>query len=207
MAKAYRLMKNFIQYHYLPYLIGGVLFLLLLPIGVGLENLDVFQSAKVLEYWYSLIGLLLLFPLYLPDNDTAALSIIRSKRTSYRLIICVRLIVEIVASGILLVALLIWMTRSNSSFPMGYFILRGIGGALFLGGLSAFTFALFRHPVPCLMVPFLYYLLNMMSKKEYFGPFDLFSVAQGNYQTALLLVLCGGLLLLISLLVAERAKI
>lgn len=207
MEKVYSIGKNFIRCHYLFYLFGGVLFLMILPFFVGLENLDVFQSAKVIEYWYSLIGLLLLFPLYLPDNDTAALAIIRSKRTSYRWIVGIRLLLEVICSLLFLSVLLFLMKRGNSSFPESYFMLRGLGTALFLGGISAMTFAFIRHPVPSIMIPFLYYLLNMLSKRTYFGRFDLFSIAQENWQDGWLLLVSGSLLLLISVWITGKARV
>lgn len=207
MEKAYRITKNFVQCHYLPYFLGGVLFLAVLPFLVGLKNLDVFQSAKVLEYWYSLMGLLLLFPLYLPDNDSAALAIIRSKRTSYRWIVCVRLFFEIFCSAVFLAVLLFLMKSGNSDFPIPYFLLRGLAAVVFLGGISAITFAVTRHPVPSIMVPFFYYLLNMMSKKTYFGSFDLFSVAQNAWLDGVVLLGTGSLLLFLSVWLTDKAKL
>ncbi|WP_321386868.1 hypothetical protein [uncultured Enterococcus sp.] len=200
MEKAGKVIKNFVWCHYYPYLFGSGVFLVILPLFVGLENLDIGQSAKVLEYWFSLLGLLLLFPLYLPDNDAAALAIIQSKRTSYRWIVCIRLALEVTFSLLFLGSLLFLMKYNNSSFPGLYFLVRGMGTTLFLGGLSAVTFAVVRHPVPSMMVPFFYYLLNMMSKKEYFGYFDLFSIAQENWLHCLVILGTGSLLLFISIL-------
>ncbi|MBP1045994.1 hypothetical protein I6N96_06845 [Enterococcus sp. BWM-S5] len=207
MVKVRSVAETFIRCHYLRYMLGGVLFLLLLPSIVSLENLDMFQSAKVLEYWYSLIGLLLLFPLYLPDNEEEALAIIRSKRTSYSWIVCVRLIIESVYAVFLLILLLIMMKHGHSTFSVAYFLIRGSGAAFFLGGLSALVFAVVRHPVPSLLVPFFYYLVNMMNKEEYFGYVDLFSVAQNSWLSGLTQLLTGCLLFWISISLTKKAKL
>ncbi|MGC6768122.1 hypothetical protein [Enterococcus sp. LJL51] len=204
MEKAFKTAVVFVRCHYFTYMIGGAVSLLFLPMAAGMENLDVYRSAKVVEYCFSLIGMLMMLPLYIPDTDYAALSVIRSKRTSYSWIVLIRLFVEIMYGLLLLVSLLLIMKAGSSTFPFTYFLVRGLAVMLFLGGLSALVYRITRQPIAGLMVAFLYYLYNLMGKAELLGIFRLFSFAEGTWIEVVVLFLTGVIFLGISLLLSKN---
>ena len=59
----------------------SLLILLLSPLVLGIENLDAGQTAKVLEMYVAVIGIILFIPIFQPEQDRDLRDLIQSKYT------------------------------------------------------------------------------------------------------------------------------
>lgn len=180
----------------IPYVLV-VLLCLLSPLVIGLENLNENQTAKVIEVFISLFGIILLMSIFTPDIDRDVRDIISSKKESMIVNHVLRSISALILIAVTGVLYLGWMALGSCDFSFSgmFFVL--MANSIFLGGLGVFFFSISNQPVLGYMVPILYYVLNFGSGKKYLGDFYLFSVMQtGSYQEKYIL-LAGGIGLLV----------
>ncbi len=180
----------------IPYVLV-VLLCLLSPLVIGLENLNENQTAKVIEVFISLFGIILLMSIFTPDIDRDIRDIISSKKESMIVNHVLRSISALILIAVTGVLYLGWMALGGCEFSFSgmFFVL--MANSIFLGGLGVFFFSISNQPVLGYMVPILYYVLNFGSGKKYLGDFYLFSVMQtGSYQEKYIL-LAGGIGLLV----------
>ena len=58
--------KEHFKNHYAGHFTAGVLFCLFAPVIVGMEALNRSQAGQVLDMYFSLLGIVLLTPLFMP---------------------------------------------------------------------------------------------------------------------------------------------
>lgn len=193
----------YLRYQYFPFLLGGGVVFLCLPLIVSFKNLELEQSAQLIDKLYSLIGLVMMIPLFSPDVDKGALAVIYTRRQSYLGILFNRLVIELISVSIILLLFLVRLNSSQSVVSFGSFFFAGLANVLFLGGIGLIFSSLFDQLVLALMVPLLYYVANIGGSK-YFGHFYLFSLANQDLVSKSWLALVGMLLIGISLLWRRR---
>lgn len=207
MEKVIKLSVSFFKVHYLPFVLGGSLLTLFLPYLVGVQNLDVMRSAFVVERFFSLIGLLLFIPLFIPDVNRDTLTIIRTKETNYWYILCIRLIVIVIFTTALTIVYLLILRFNQAQFPFLSFFFGTLAIVTFLGGLSNFIFSLSKQPILGMMAGLIYYVVNMSASRQHLGPFYLFNLAQTDWQPQLFLFTIGCALLVLSVIYASSSNV
>ena len=80
----------------------SIAFLLFSPLILGIRNVDIVQSAKVLEMYVALIGIILFVPVFQPEQNQDLRNLISSKYTSIVFIYGIRVILSMLIGGILL---------------------------------------------------------------------------------------------------------
>lgn len=206
MEKVIKLTSSFFKVHYFPFVVGGIFLTLFLPYVVGVRNSDVIMSAFIVERFFTLIGILLFIPLFLPDVNLEALTIIRTKTTPYWHILCIRFAL-IMTTTTALTFVFLWTLRLNhATFPFDTFFLGTLAIIIFLGGLSSFSFSLSRQPIIGLMASLIYYFACMFGGHRYLGQFYLFNLANFDWQSRLLLFTVGSVLMGLSVLYANYCK-
>ncbi len=206
MEKVVKISCYFFRFHYLPFFLVIVGFLGLFPILFGTEFLEMEQAAFVVERIFTILGLVLFIPLYLPDSQKEILAVIRAKKTSYGTLLLIRfsqiLFMLLATLGIFLMILKV----NQSQFDFWQFFLAEFATVFFLGGLLNISYAFFHYMIPSTMIAIMYYVLNMFSSKKYFGSFYLFTLAESDWWSKTLLFLVGFILLFSSILLTTHQR-
>lgn len=192
--------KEYLKHHYAGHILAAVLFCLFAPLVVGMEALDARQSAQVMEMYLSLIGIILLVPLFLPDQNRNIRDVIASKETPVIYLHLIRLLEGLFVLTVLVLGFLFWMRQGECSFDF----LKGFWGTLanglFMGGLGICLYGLFDNLPVAYMIPMIYYICNYGGGSKYLGPFYLFSMMTGNYSQKIWLGMGGIVLAAIGIL-------
>ena len=104
------------------------------PLFMGIANLDTAQSAQVLEMYVALIGIILLVPLFWPDQDSNIRDLIYSKAVPAAAHQLVRLLEAFAILAALTGIFVLVMIKGGCSFPAGEYYLGTLAEAVFLGG-------------------------------------------------------------------------
>ncbi len=103
------------------------------PLFMGIANLDTAQSAQVLEMYVALIGIILLVPLFWPDQDSNIRDLIYSKAVPAAAHQLVRLLEAFAILAALTGIFVLVMIKGGCSFPAGEYYLGTLAEAVFLG--------------------------------------------------------------------------
>ena len=181
MAKYLEILKENTRHNIPVHAMIAILLLCFSPLVLGVENLPYEDAAKVLERYVALLGIIMLTPVFLPEQNPDLRDLIRSKYTKITAIYGIRVLEAVVLLAILL------------------HILPYYGGTLaemlFVGGLGIFGFALFDNLIAGYMIPVFYYIVAFGSGAKYLKVFYPFSMSQGSYAEKFWL-LAGGLILI-----------
>lgn len=192
-----------LKYNLLPHLIIAFLFSLAVPLFMGVEGLDASRTAQVLESFVVLTGVILLIPIFLPDQDKNIRDLVESKYISMGKVHLVRLVEAVVVLTILVGAFVTGLYYLNPVFPQGIFFFGAMADALFLGGIGILAYSLWDHIAVAYMIPMVYYVMNYGGEK-YLKKFYLFSMMQGRYEEKIYMGITGVLCIVIGLLWRRR---
>lgn len=179
------------KHHLFPYVVISFLLCMAAPLFMGTKNLDVYQTAKVIEMYLSFLGILLLIPVFLPDVNQSAAEVIRTKKEPMMTLYHIRIL-----QGLLLVVLfgigfLIYLKRGGCMFSVSAGMLTLFANTCFLGGIGMLAFSLTDQIVFAYMLPIFYYVLNIGAGAKYLGKFYLFSMQTGHLSDKFFLLIAG----------------
>lgn len=159
----------------------SILLLCLSPLVLGVKNLTAQDTAKVLEMYVALIGIILLPPIFLPEQNPDIRDLIRSKYTKITVIYSIRAAEAILVLGILLGAYLGMLSGNGCQMdPLLYFA-GTLSEMMFMGGIGILCCSLFDSLIAGYMVPVFYYITAMGSGQKYLQVFYPFAMSAGNY--------------------------
>jgi len=177
----------------------AVVMCLLTPIIFGIRYLDNYGSSFVLERFVSLIGIVLLTPLFMPEQDKNISELVQSKQTEHAITIFLRLIMSLLFMAFCITAMIAAMRLLQCDFEAIKYMFGTFATALFLGAIG-FTFhAISNNVIVGYLAAFTYYLLNLSLGRK-LNHFYLFTLARDSMSEKLWILGFGFLLLLISLL-------
>lgn len=113
MARYLQIGKVNLRLSLLPSLLLSVVLLLLSPLVMGVENLDASRTAAVLEMFVALIGIILITPINLPEQNKDIRDLVEAKYTSITVILLIRLIEAIVSLAILIGGYIIFLRLNH----------------------------------------------------------------------------------------------
>lgn len=182
----------------------ALVLLCLSPFISGIENLALPDTAKVLELYVALLGIILIPPVFLPEQDPDLRDLIRSKYTKISSIYSIR-VIESVLVLMLYLGVYLWILHCNGCQMevLKYFV-GTLAEMLFLGGLGLFTYSLADNLIAGYMIPIFYYVTAIGSGSKYMKVFYPFSMSQGRF-TEKYWLLAGGILLIV-LGILKRSK-
>lgn len=176
----------------------AVVLCLLVPLLIGTSNLDQKSAAMPLEMFVSLIGIVLLTPVFQPEQNEEINDLVSSKYCSTERVYLIRTVYSL-AAAVLLIAIFTVYMKMRSCDVMPVMALGTAADAMFLGSIGMLTSALTGNTVIGYMPPLLYYALNIgMGPK--LGSFYLFSMAIGDYKAKIWLFAAGVVMMVVSLL-------
>ena len=138
--------KQNLRYH----VIGAVLFCLLIPFFFDINGMDLFSTAKVLEAYFILLGIICFVPVFLPDQDLTIRNLLDTKQMSAGIVCLIRFFQSLLLMVLLESAMLLFFRWKGAQFPFGPYFLGTAASMIFFGrNRNDYVCCLKRH-APCL---------------------------------------------------------
>ena len=172
----------------LPIAVSAAL-LLLIPVIVGTANLDLYASAVPLEMFVSLIGIVMLTPVFQPEQNAEIDDLVSSKYVSTTKIYLIRTVYSIIALVLFICMFSGYMCIRDCDVDL-WLMTGTLSDAIFLGSLGMITSSIGGSTVVGYMIPIVFYTLNygMGSKlKNYY----LFSMTTGKFEPKIWMLITG----------------
>ncbi|MCI8885147.1 MAG: hypothetical protein HFG87_04090 [Dorea sp.] len=181
MEKYWQIEKVNLKHHIPLHVLICALMLLVSPLLMGVENLQAQDTAKVLEMYAALIGIILLTPVFLPEQDRDIRDLVYTKYVNGSAVYLVRILGNILLLAAMLGLYVGLLVYNKCEFPAGKYFCGTLTEMLFLGGLGLFFYGLCDNLVIGYMAPVVYYIAAMGGGEKYMKMFYPFSMARGNY--------------------------
>lgn len=184
--------KAYVKHYYIWYLAASVFFCLLAPFIMGMDALNPGQTGQVLDYYFSLLGVILLVPVFLPEQNRDIRDLTAARKFPlWKLYLC-RYVLELLILTAVNFLILTRLLSGECIFPFWTYFFSVMASGVFLGGLGIFCCGICNNLPASYMIPFLYYVCNFGGGSRYLlGPFYLFSLVQGNYTNKIYLGIAG----------------
>lgn len=189
--------KKNLRHNSLLSIAAAVMLCLITPLLIGTANLDLNSAAMPLEMFVSLIGIVLLTPVFQPEQNEEIYDLVSSKYCNIGKVYLIRTLYSVVVVILLICLFTVYMQTQGSDVTI-ILVFGTVANAIFLGSMGMLTSALTGNTVIGYMPPFLYYALNIgMGPK--LGSFYLFSMTVGNFRAKIWLLAAGVLMIMVSL--------
>lgn len=162
---------------------------------MGVANLGWQDTAKVLEMYVALIGIVMLVPVFLPEQDQDIRDLVYSKYMSNYLVYTLRVLGNVLILMIFLAIYIVMLRENNCDFPVMKYYCGTLAEMLFLGGMGLFFYGLTDNLVIGYMIPIFYYIVAIGSGAKYLKLFYPFSMMKGSYDEKVWMLLAGMLLI------------
>ena len=192
--------------HYAGHLAAALLFSLLAPVIMGMEALNQYQAGQLLDVYFSLLGIVLLTPLFMPEQNKDIRDLLASREYPLRNIQLLRLLQAVVILAVLNLLVLFQMKLGECTFPFGTYFCCAMANCVFLGGLGIFAYGITDHLVIAYMIPVFYYICCYGAGQKYLGKFYLFSLMTGDLENKIWLGTAGILLTAAGVVIRNRKK-
>lgn len=199
MERYLKIAKVNLKFNLCPHIISAISLCLISPLIMGLKNLDSINTAKILEIYISLLGIILLVPLFMPEQDKDIRDLIKSKKESIVMNYLIRIAEALLFLVIMVLVFLAYLKIGNCTFDFAQYFYGTISTCIFLGGLGVLVYSIVDNIAVGYMVPILYYILCQGSGEKYLGKFYLFSMMQGNYIDKKYLLIAGIVMIVIGI--------
>lgn len=181
------------------HIVLALLIVLLTPILFGVSNLNAEAAAVPLELFLSLTGIVLLTPVFQPEQNTEIDDLVSSKYVNTITVYLIRMVYSVLLLVFLISGFLIFMGICDCEIT-GQLWFGTIADSIALGGLGMLAAAVVNHTAIAYMFPLIYYILNYGAGKK-LGNFYLFSMGTGDYEPKLWLFFTGIILIAGSVLI------
>lgn len=181
MERYWQIEKVNLKYHILLHVLISALLLLISPFLIGVANLGAQDTAKALEMYVALIGIVLLPPVFLPEQNHEIRDLIYTKYLNGTAIYLVRILGNILLMAVLLGLYIGMLAYHGCEFPAGKYFCGTLTEMLFLGGLGVFFYGLCDNLVIGYMAPIVYYIAAIGGGEKYMKMFYPFSMVRGSY--------------------------
>ncbi len=193
-----KITKINLKHNFLMHFIAAVIIALLTAVVFSISQLDKNMSAQPIEMMLSFIGIILITPLLLPEQNENIYDVVTSKRTSYIFVCIIRLIYSVMSIMLIIGIFITIMYLGGCDVTMLHFF-GGIITALFLGSLGLAAYGFSRNISVAYMAPVLYYIANMAGKDK-LGNFFIFSMTKGSFSEKYYLLALSFLFIIVTML-------
>lgn len=174
----------------------GILVLTLLMFNI--TALQAKEAARPIEFLLCFIGVTLLVPIFLPEQDENIRDVICSKKINYFNILLIRILYSVAAMILLIAFFAVLMKVCESNVTVKHLI-GGIASAWFLGAVGFAAAGITNNVTVGYMAAILYYLANY-GMKDKVGKFFLFPMSyQGTSDESGWLILGAIVLMAVTL--------
>ncbi|RIE02450.1 ABC transporter permease [Cohnella faecalis] len=173
---------------------------MLTPVLFGTSGLDSQASAAPLESWVSLVGIVLLTPIFQPEQNPHIREIVSSKWMSQLYVHLIRLIYS-GAALLALIGLFVLYMKFNDCKVTLPLMFGTVASAVFLGSLGMLSSAATNNTAAAYMIPASFYAMNLVGGVR-LGSFDLFSMMDGQYDQKIWLLASSAVMVSVSLVLS-----
>lgn len=183
MEKYWQIEKVNLKYHIPLHILVCVLLLGVSPLLMGVANLSAEDTAKVLERYTALIGIVMLTPVFLPEQDKNLRELVSARYTDCAAVYLVRVLGNVFVLACLLGMYIFMLYYNQCSFPAVKYFLGTLAEMLFFGGLGLGFYGLTDHLVAGYMAAMVYYIsaIGIRSTNPFLKLFYPFSMSAGSY--------------------------
>ena len=153
-----------------------------------------------MEMYFAFAGILLLTPLFMPEQNREIWLLEQSKAMPMWKLYLIRVLEAVVLLMVVVTVFVYVLKQGGSSFPMGKLWLGSVVEILFLGSIGFFVSAITNQVVLGYMVSVLYFIANIGASK-YLGKLALFQMMKEEFgfipvmSASALVLLIGGILI------------
>lgn len=184
----------------------AVVYLLLVPLLRGIENLDAVRSAECLEQTVIIIGIILIVPLYAPEQSKAIWDLVCTKKVPHWNILLLRLLMAIFSLIVMVSIFSAIMVWKNCTFPFVPYVAGTVISAAALGSIG-FTVSVLSHSVIAgYLISIGYFLFNFLGNISSESIFYLFSMQTGSSEAKIWLFGLSILIFVISLFCENKTQ-
>ena len=162
----------------------------------NLSALTAREAAKPLEFFLCFLGVMLLTPVFYPEQNHDLRDVVSSKKVSYLTVYALRLLISFIVL-VILVAGIVALMKWNESEVTAYHVLGGISTAVFLGAIGFCAAGITDNTVLGYMAAMLYYLANY-GMKDKLGKWYLFSMSRGDFEAKWWLLMGATVLIVVT---------
>lgn len=174
------------------HIVLSVLVLFLTQVLFGITDLDRLSSAVPLERFVALLGVILLTPVFAPEQSTEIDDVVSAKYTGSSTVYVIRTLCLTGIMSVLILVFGIYMRESGCDISPKL-ITGTIADAVFLGSLGMLAASITENAAVAYMLPVMYYTLCIGAGGK-LGSFYLFAMETGNYAGKPRMLLIGILL-------------
>lgn len=186
-------------------LLVSVLLLAASPLVLGISNLDAAQSAKVLETYVALLGILLFVPVFLPEQDRDLWDVVKAKYTKITSVYLMRILISLLCSALLIFVFILVMRAGDCEMEPAKYYFGTLAEAAAFGGLGIFAYAVSDNIIVGYMIPLGYYVAGIMAGyryMKYIYPFGMLT----DYSTKYWILAAGVFLMGCGILLFRRRR-
>ncbi|HWT76698.1 MAG TPA: hypothetical protein VN258_18525 [Mobilitalea sp.] len=188
-----------LKFNLVPHIFIAIMMLCISPLILGVENLDSVSTAKVLEMYVALLGIVLLTPIFLPEQNKDIRDLVEAKYTSATAVYLIRILEAGICLAILIGSYILILKNNQCIFPEWEFFLGTLAEALFLGGMGLCAYSLFDQIAIAYLLPMMYYIMAIGGGQKLLKDFYPFSMIYGSYQEKKLLAVIGFIMIVVGL--------
>jgi hypothetical protein len=165
----------------------------------GVENLDATATAKILEMYIALLGIILLTPIFLPEQNKDIKDLVEAKYTRATEVYLIRILEAGLSLALLTGGYILILKHNNCVFPEMNYYMGTLAEAVFLGGMGLCAYSVFDQIAIAYMLPMMYYILAIGGGKKLLNDFYLFSMIYQGYEEKLYLAIGGFIFIIIGI--------
>lgn len=188
-------------------LLLAALYLLIVPVLRGIENLNEVYSAECLEQSVILIGILLIVPLHATEQGAAIREVVFTRKMQQWIILLMRIVMAMLILMILTGIFAEIMIMKNCTFPYMSYVTGTVISEMALGSIGFFATVLSDSVIAGYLVSIGYFLFNYLGNISNTNVFCLFSMGTGNFTTKAWLLGISILLITITLAYVKKKKV
>lgn len=153
--------KTFLKRHYYPHLLITLLVCLLSGGIMSFRSLTQAQAAQVMEMYVAVTGIVLLTPLFMPEQDRDIWRLEQSRVLPMWKLYLLRIVTALAVLAAVVTVFVGILAGSSEGLALWPLWLGGFCEAVFLGSMGYFVSALTNQSVLGYMISILYYAVNV----------------------------------------------
>lgn len=163
-------------------IIISIIFAASAPLVFSFRFLDYIQTAKITEYYISIIGIILIPSIVNIENNDNIRETVCSKKTSHSKIIAFRIAFMMLIIFLIILCILLLARFYGSKFNICEIAIGTWISASFLGMIGLTIVSLTKNISSGYMVSFIYYAFEFFTSGKYTHGLYLFSLTSGSFQ-------------------------
>lgn len=182
MERYWQIEKTNLKYHVPLHLLVCIFLLGISPLLMGVANLSAEDTAKVLERYVALTGILMLTPVFLPEQDREIRELVYAKYMKSTQVYLIRLFGNLVILAVFLGAYVLMLWQNQCEFPIPEYYFGVFAEMLFFGGMGLAFYGFSDNLVIGYMAPIVYYIAAVGGGDKYLKMLYPFSMSEGSYE-------------------------